>query len=234
MLPCGGRPPSDGDVAAALTALVSAGCSLTQPDADGYTPLDIAAFKGNTPVVRALLALGVTATTKSLALAVKHPGVVRLLLAAGAPAGALVTFAGDDDSATPLMEAAYDAEFESVQLLLGAGASLVRRNEHGETVLMHSLCSESTDAAAVLSVVEALLAAGADVYARDLAGNTPLHHLAKRSHAQPWAASAARLLLGSGADRRIKNDAGQMPAQAVPKAARDGELHRLLLEAAGA
>jgi ankyrin repeat protein len=98
---------------------------------------------------------------------------------------------------------------------------------------MYSLWSQSSDAAAVLSVVEALLAAGADVDKRDLAGNTALHVLADKSHAKPWAASAARLLLGSGADRRIKNDAGQTPAQAVPVAARDGELHRLLL-AAGA
>ena len=97
---------------------------------------------------------------------------------------------------------------------------------------MYLLRSKSADAA-VLSVVEALLAAGAGVDKRDLAGDTPLHVLAMHSHAQPWAAPAARLLLGSGADRRIKNDAGQTPAQAVPVAARDGELHRLLL-AAGA
>ena len=99
---------------------------------------------------------------------------------------------------------------------------------------MVSLRSESTDAAAVLSVLAALLAAGADVYARDLAGNTPLHVLAMHSHAQPWAAPAARLLLASGADGRIYNHAGKTPAQAVPVAARDGELYRLLLEAAGA
>ena len=63
---------------------------------------------------------------------------------------------------------------------------------------MYSLRSQSADAAAVLGVVEALLA-GADVDKRDLVGDTPLHVLAMHSHAQPWAAPAARLLLGNGA-----------------------------------
>ena len=223
-----------GDVAAALTALLSVGCSLAQPDADGDTPLDIAAYSDNAPVVRALLALGVAATTTSLALAVEHPGIVRLLLAADPPVGELVTVRVGAVTTTPLMQAAWTAELESVQLLLGAGVSVLRRNERGWTALMYSLRSKSADAAAVLSVLAALLAAGADVDKRDLAGNTALHVLADKSHAKPWAAPAARLLLGSGADRRIKNDAGQTPAQAVPVAARDGELHRLLLEAAGA
>ena len=196
--------------------------------------MDLAASWGNAPVVRALLARGVAATTKSLAHAVKQPGVVRLLLAAGAPVGELVTLTAGNASISPLMHAALTAVLESVQLLLGAGASVLRRNERGRTALMASLQSKSTDAPAVLSVVAALLAAGADVCARDLAGNTPLHHLAMNSHAQPWAAPAARLLLGRGADGRINNHAGETPAQAVPVAARDGELHRLLLAAAGA
>ena len=85
--PVEGAPPSDGDVAAALTALVSVGCSLTQPNAAGDTPLDYAADRGNAPVVRTLLALGVAATAKSLACAVAHPSVVRLLLSAGRPWG---------------------------------------------------------------------------------------------------------------------------------------------------
>ena len=235
--PVKGAPPSDGDVAVALTALVSVGCSLAQPNANGKSPLDLAAFKGNTPVVRALLALGAAATAKSLAHAVAHPGVVRLLLAAGAPVEALVLLETRGDETTPLMEAAWEAVPESLQLLLGAGASVNACDEDGHTALMWALfsySSNSADAAAVLGVVEALLAAGADVNARNLSGNTPLHHLAISSHAKPWAASAARLLLASGADGRVKNDAGKTPAQAVPAEARNGELHRLLLAAEGA
>ena len=121
-----------------------------------------------------------------------------------------------------------------MELLLGAGASIDASNERGQTALMHSLWSEITDASAVVGVVEALLAAGADVAARDNDGDTALHHLSFYSHMQQWAPAAARLLLASGANGRVKNDAGETSAEAVPEAARGGELHRLLLEAAGA
>ena len=137
-------------------------------------------------------------------------------------------------STTPLIQAAGMAVLESVQLLLGAGASVNASDELGHTAFMTSLRSPSADAAAVLSVVGALLAAGSDVYARDLAGDTALHHLARHSHEKPWAAAAARLLRDSGADASITNKAGLTPAQAVPAAARGGELHRLLLAAPGA
>jgi hypothetical protein len=82
-----GASPSAEEVRAALTALVSVGCSLTQPHAGGWTPMDTAAYRGNTPVVRALLALGVAATTQSLARAVAHPDIHRMLLAAGVGEG---------------------------------------------------------------------------------------------------------------------------------------------------
>jgi ankyrin repeat protein len=156
---------------------------------------------------------------------------VRLLLAAGAPVGALATLAAGVASVAPLMHAAWRAVPESVQLLLGVGAGVNACNEQGRTALMYSVCSPSTNTAAVLGVVEALLAAGAAVNARDMAGNAPLHHLTICSHDKPWAAAAARLLLASGADGRINNGNGQTPAQALPATARNGELHRLLLSA---
>jgi len=250
--PVYGTQPSLGEVAAALTALVSAGCSLTQPDEYGMVPMDFAASKGNAPVVTALLSHGVAATTASLVHAVKHPDTVRLLLAAGAPVGGLVRLAdfGElllaawapvggvvrladfGDTGTPLMKAAWRASLESVQLLLVAGASVSRVNSRGTTALMFSVLSKCGDAAPVLSVVEALLAAGSSVNSRDLAaGATALHHLASTSHGQPWAADVARLLRDSGADGRIKNDAGATPAQCVPVGARSGELFGLLLAA---
>jgi ankyrin repeat protein len=232
--PVKGAPPSDGEVAAALTALVSVGCSLTQPTASGMAPMDFAAHAGNAPVVRALLLLGVAATTKSLAHAAGvHPDTVRLLLAAGAPVGGLVRLTAGGDTGTPLMEAAGKASLESVQLLLAAGAGVNACNERGYTALMYSMWSMHTDSTA-LRVVEALLAAGADVAARDDRGNMALHHFATWSYGQPWAADAARLLLGAGADGRAVNAAGKTPAQCVPVATHGGELHRLLVEAAGA
>ena len=65
--PVEGAQPANAEVAAALNALVGVGCSLTQPNGGGFTPLDSAAYCGSAPVVHALLSLGAPATTSSLA-----------------------------------------------------------------------------------------------------------------------------------------------------------------------
>jgi ankyrin repeat protein len=236
-LPVEGDPPSDEEVHAALTALVSVGCSLTAPDVDEDSPIEGAAYYGNAPVVTALLALGVAATTKSLANAVEHPDIVRVLLAAGAPPGGLVWLAVGAATVSPLMAAAEASALDSVRLLLAAAStSVIRRNERGKTALMHALHSKATDATLVPRVVQALLDADADVAARDCNGNTPLHVLATDHATKPWAAAVARLLLASGASVRYKNEDGKTPAQCVPDddedeeggGARDGELYALL------
>jgi ankyrin repeat protein len=232
-----GAQPSDEEVRAALAALVSVGCSLTEPAANGFTPMDRAASRGSTPVVRALLALGAAATTKSLAHAVKHPGIVRALLAAGAPAVGLVRVSAH--TATPLMRAALAVSQESVRLLLDAGASVNHRNERSDTALIYALRgndeyesrSEAT-LAAVPGVVEVLLNGGSDVAARDRAGNTPLHVLARYCATQPWAGAVAQLLLGSGADASVVNKEGETPAACVPDA--DDEFLELDDESAAA
>ncbi len=104
----------------------------------------------------------------------------------------------------------------------------------GFTALMFTLQSETIATTTVLGVVEALLAAGSSVNSRDLDGATALHHLASRLHGQPWAVDVARLLRDSGADGRIKNDAGKTPAQCMSVGARGSALYGLLLVAAGA
>ena len=219
----GAPPPSDEEVRAALTALVSVGCSLTAPDEDGgMTPMDTAAHGNNAPVVAALLAMGVAATAQSLVRAVRHPDLVHVLLAVGAPLGMATTV-------TPLMAAA--SVLESVRLLLAAGASVHDSDEHGRTALMHALNCFFVTTDDVPRVVEELLDAGADVAARDNDGNTPLHVLATVNASQPWAATVARLLLASDAAAAAAvNTAGETPAQRVPAgAARAGELYALLL-----
>ena len=250
--PVRGTPPSDEEVRAALTALVSVGCSLTAPDVLERTPMDGAARGGNAPVATALLALGVAASTQSLAHGAGHPDIVRVLLAAGAPPGGLVQLDIFAATVTPLMAAAQASAPESVRLLLAAGASVHDSNEDGGTALMHALvCEEDTDSDGtpdVVTTVEALLGAGASVTAHDTRGNTPLHWLARKCATEPWAAAVAQLLLASGADATATNKEGETPAECVGVdgsededsddsggegggGARDGELRALLLAA---
>jgi len=223
--PVEGAQPSDDELVAALIALVSVGCSLTQPDGDGFTPLDWAAHKCNALVVRALLSLGAPATSSSLLHGVEHPEVVRVLLAEGAPVDALVDLGGQVGS--PLMAAVLRSALESVEVLLAAGASVDLSAGNGYTALSYAVMGITVDS----RVTEALLAAGADVNSRDNFGSTALHFLAACRAQQPWAADAARLLLQRGADACAIDNAGCMPVQRIPAAHHGGELHRLLLNA---
>jgi hypothetical protein len=242
-MPVGGTSPSDEEVRVALTALVSVGCSLTEPDEDGDSPMDVAALNGNASVVTVLLALGVAATTQSLAYAVKYPVIVRALLAAGAPPGLAAGLGAGAATVTPLMAAARASSLESVRLLLAAGASVNERGKGGCTALMYALKCDAVDSAAVVvEVVEALLDAGADVNARDTSTSswavrgTALHHLAARA-SQTWAVDVAYELLRCGADARTKNSlslSASTPAECVPRDLRGSKLHRLLVEAAEA
>jgi len=218
-----GAQPTDGEVVAALNTLVSAGCSLTQPD-DGWTPLDVAACWGNAPVVRALLSLGAPATTSSLVHGAKHSSIVRILLAAGAPPNGLLSGAV---ARTPLMEAAHYAALESVQLLLAAGASVHRRGRFGLTALMSAIGSH--DGVDVIRVVEALVVADVDTCAANNGGHTALHIVAE-SYDMPWAAAVAQLLVENGADASAMDKAGETPAEFIPRGQHDSELYRVLTE----
>jgi len=84
-----GAQPTEDEAVAALAALVSVGCSVTQPDGEGLVPQDYAAHDSS--VERALVSLGApVATTNMLASSVKEPAKVHSLLAAGAPPDGLV------------------------------------------------------------------------------------------------------------------------------------------------
>jgi len=232
-----GVQPSDGEVAAALAALVSVGCSLTEPNRRRMRPIVIAAQMGNAPVVRALLSMGVVATTNSLIHAVMHPDTVRLLLAAGAPVNARARVSGQ--RVTPLMRAAHTSSLESVQLLLAAGASLAQFGKNELTYAITSLVDEVDDSSAasgfaVMSVVDALLRAGARVSDdADHLGDSLLHCVARMT-ARPWACDVARLLLNCGAAVGATNIDGMTPIECVEGEPRGDAMRVLLLGAAEA
>jgi ankyrin repeat protein len=143
---------------------------------------------------------GIEMTTLSIAAAKNHAAIVELLLRHGANVNAshkgsraLHAAAGqgaveamsllllhhaavepvDDNGDTPLSQA---SSTQAVRVLLDHGASLYRRGWRGNTVLHHAIqCAN-------LPFVEFLIQRGADIHARNDAGETPLQLAERGGH----------------------------------------------------
>ena len=140
----------------------------TEPDlvnaasGDGFTPLHLAAFFGQTDAVRLLLARGaepdvrgqgwMTGTALHSAASRLQSDVVRILLEAGANPDVRQSAGW-----TPLHAAAMNGDLASMEALLGAGADPAAENDEGRSVA--DLASESGDDATIARIRSALQAA---------------------------------------------------------------------------
>ncbi|MEU8780292.1 ankyrin repeat domain-containing protein [Streptomyces sp. NPDC048637] len=163
--------------AGTVEALLRQGASPTAPDADGETPLYLAAVSGQLDIVRLLLEAGAAPDTESrgqpgsdglplcAAACWGHEEVVRALLAHGADPDLRED---DGTSYTPLMWAATHGHHRTAQLLL-EGQADPDAGHRDRTPLMAAAERGS------VAVVRALLHHGATPQLTDAQGRTAWH-----------------------------------------------------------
>jgi len=167
-----------------LKLLAEHGASLKASKA-GFTPLMAASRGGDLVAVRYLIDRGadVRARTKSgytaLYAAASWPdnaAIVALLLEKGADANAEVEVSQPaNDLFTPVLAAAMHGDAESLKPLLEKGGKANRQGgDFGRTPL-HAAATTGSE-----STIELLLAAGANVNAKDALGNSPLKWAKRR------------------------------------------------------
>jgi ankyrin repeat protein len=167
-----GSPGSPGATAADEKYRRSSVPFVVQVDDKNWSPLHLAALKGDAKRARKLLAGGASTegliehayTPLLLAAQNGAAGVVRELLEANA-----VVDARCDRGFTPLLLGAKNGHMEAVQLLLNKGALVEAHNKRGFTALL--LAAQNNHGEVVKHLVEAR---GANMEARTDQGFTPL------------------------------------------------------------
>ncbi|XP_069816769.1 ankyrin repeat and SOCS box protein 10 isoform X2 [Dendropsophus ebraccatus] len=126
--------------------------------------------------------------------------------------GAVVNMASEEEELTPLHMAARHGLLGHVDLYLRHGATVDKRNVHGETPLSNA-CShpQSPDQLhSYYSVCERLILSGADIHTRDDDQQSPLHLACKSANPQ-----TVRLLLERGAEVNAMSYSGNTAMQNI-------------------
>lgn len=123
--------------------------------------------------------------------------VVRLLLDFGSDVSSYLT------GFSPLVICSQNGHAGVIRVLMDFGGDVEEKGKGGcpAIVAAANFCHRDC--------IETLLDYGADIHARDLSGNTPLHAAAKHEAPGP----VVELLLARGADANLQNQSGSTPLQ---------------------
>lgn len=183
--------------------LLEAGANPIAKSNDGWTPFHSAVFSARPSSVSVFLERGVDfgLTPLHRAIVLGDSETAISLLAGGADTGAT-----DDFGWTSLHFAVSMGELRIVTAILGAEGDPSPQTENGLTPL---------HLAAEPGMVEALVAAGAEIDARNDLGRTPLHQAAGYRDA-----NVVEALLDAGADPTLEDREGNRPADLAERNSR--------------
>lgn len=206
--------------------LISNEANVNVKDRDGRTPLHLAVEIGHENAVRQLIHAKANVNARDrfgetpLFKAFKHPNILELLIAAGAKANiqnslkqtairpaiifgsalvvkTLLEAGAGVQNDYPLLVLA-GGNVEKIKLLIAHGANVNEARPEGS--VLFEICKDN----APTPVIQALVEAGADVYARNKRGDTPLFYVLSRL-------DVVEIFIKAGADVNVQNRCGTTP-----------------------
>ena len=132
----------------------------------------------------------------------------------------------DEKGRTPLHTATIQGRVDAILLLAAHGADLDVKDRQGRTALCYAASNGSCWSGSRVSVVQHLLALGAEPTIADLSDETPLHRAARLQ--PPGSTSIMAGLIAHGADIDAKNSEGRTAAHVKAAISSGADLERLI------